>query len=190
MYVFQALILQERKMVHSKNSFLLGRLVSFHCCWFKKKKKGWEYRDDLFITLARAGSSLPLPSRVFCPPTPRNCSLCPEQFPFLLPGALWFLWPVLRGLKSNVRTPYFLSPHMWLPSIQCRGGLDIPSTSSMLRWFCRKEQSLSFEDVLVLKSLCDIGAHDKFSWAKGPSKHIFPKAYLCDAVRPARLILK
>lgn len=137
------------------------------------------------------GLALPCPSLLGCsaPHPPGTAPCAQSSFLFYSQERYGFL-ACPQSLKSNVRTPYFLSPHMWLPSIQCRGGLEIPSTSSMLRWFCRKEQSLSFEDVLVLKSLCDIGAHDKFSWAKGPSKHIFPKAYLCDAVRPARLILK
>lgn len=78
MYVFQALILQERKMVHSKNSFLLGRLVSFHCCWFKKKKKVGSI--EMTSSSPWQGLALPCPSLLGCSaPQPPGTAPCAQS---------------------------------------------------------------------------------------------------------------
>lgn len=80
-------------MVHSKNSFILGMLASFHCCFFSRLG----CRDELLFILAGAGPSLPLPFRVLLPPqevlalSRAGAFFTPRSTVVSLPGPAWSL---------------------------------------------------------------------------------------------------
>lgn len=182
-----ALILQDSKMMHSDNSFIL-RMLEFFIVAHLKKKTGCESIHDPLTILAH-WPFLPLLSECSC--FSRRCSLSPRPSPCLAQDTLgshllyfrehysFFSWaclgPVLSSLKSNLsgHHSFVLLTHDWLQS-SIEEAWTFPQLLPHLGWLYRKK-NLSFEDVLVFNSLCGLGAHDKCSLS--PEPRVLPSTF-------------
>lgn len=122
-----------RELMHYLNAGVFSLLLVK-----KKKKGGWECRD------ASSSSWQGLTPPALRVPPFQSALAASAQGPHpawprplwavstITPGSAMFLQLGLPGVCPQTGQE-FLSPHTWLLSIQCWGGLEIPSTSSMFR---------------------------------------------------------